>query len=151
MSKLNIEEKNIIDKAISIMENKFKKNSVLINSAELAKKYCQLQIGMKDREHFGVLFLDTQNQLIVFEVLFKGGISGSEVHPRTIARQALLNNANAVIITHNHPSYNVTPSTADKKITERICKVLSELNIAVLDHIIVGSSSSYSFAETGLL
>ena len=75
----------------------------------------------------------------------------SEVHPKEIARYALLNNANCVIISHNHPSGDCVPSRADKHITSTIAQGLALLEIQVLDHIIVALSNTFSFAEQGLL
>lgn len=151
MNTFTIKEKNIIDEAISIMENNFKQNSVLIDSAIKAKGYCQLQLAMKDREHFGVMFLDTKNRLIEFEILFKGGLSSSEVHVAVIAKKALLNNSKNILLSHNHPTSDTTPSEADKNVTEKISKALILFNIKVIDHIIVGALDSYSFAENGLI
>ncbi len=83
--------------------------------------------------------------------MFLGTIDSSAVYPREIAKAALKHNAAALIIAHNHPSGDMTPSNADKQITTRIVDSMGLLDIRVLDHFIVGNDSPYSFAENGLL
>ena len=104
-----------------------------------------------ESEHFGVLFLDSQHQIISFDILFRGTISQAPVYPREIAKAALLKNAAAVILTHNHPSGIAEPSRADEEITQQINKAMHLLDIRVLDHFIVGNQAMYSFAEDGKL
>ncbi|EPW0577562.1 JAB domain-containing protein, partial [Escherichia coli] len=96
-------------------------------------------------------FLNCHNGVIAFEELFKGTISSVTVHPRIVLQRALHHNAAAVVLAHNHPSANTTPSQADKLITERLAQVLGMVDVKVLDHLIVGGSDIYSFAEHGLI
>jgi hypothetical protein len=98
-----------------------------------------------------VLYLDNQNQLIAHETLFTGTINRTEVHPREVVKRALHFNAAAVILAHNHPSGETTPSQADKTLTQRLVQVLQLVDIRVPDHLIVGGRQIYSFAEHGLL
>ena len=94
--------------------------------------------------------LDSQHKVLWCNVIFSGTIDGASIYPREIVKAALYANAAAVILAHNHPSGQPEPSTADKRITERIKSALALLDIRVLDHIIVGDSC-YSFAESGEL
>ncbi|EQZ56429.1 phage DNA repair protein [Escherichia coli UMEA 3656-1] len=77
--------------------------------------------------------------------------NGTEVHPREVIKRALYHNAAAVVLAHNHPSGEVTPSKADRLITERLVQALGLVDIRVPDHLIVGGSQVFSFAEHGLL
>jgi len=113
--------------------------------------YLLLTLAKEEREHFHVLFLTTQNRLIEDVRLFSGTIDGANVYPREVAKEALRLNAAAVILAHNHPSGTITPSQADKQITDKIKEGLLLLDIRMLDHVIVGGMESYSFAENGLL
>lgn len=102
-------------------------------------------------EVFACLFLDTQFRLISFEVLFHGTINEANVYPREIVKRALDHHAANIILAHNHPSGHAEPSTADKEITQLITQALALIDIAVVDHIIVGHPGIFSFAEAGLL
>ncbi|MGM8282498.1 JAB domain-containing protein [Escherichia coli] len=95
--------------------------------------------------------LNNQNQLIAGETLFTGTINRTEVHPREVIKRALYHNAAAVVLAHNHPSGEVTPSKADRLITERLVQALGLVDIRVPDHLIVGGNQVFSFAEHGLL
>ena len=83
--------------------------------------------------------------------LFMGTLDGAAVYPREVAVRALQYRAAAVILAHNHPSGVAEPSSADRRITERLVAALGLLDIRVLDHIIVGAGQAFSFAESGLL
>ncbi|EFL2229084.1 hypothetical protein AM635_001931 [Escherichia coli] len=96
-------------------------------------------------------YLANQNQLIAGETLFTGTINRTEVHPREVIKRALYHNAAAVVLAHNHPSGEVTPSKADRLITERLVQALGLVDIRVPDHLIVGGNQVFSFAEHGLL
>ncbi len=116
-----------------------------------ARNFLQYHLGGHQREVFSCLFLDSQHRLLRCEDLFLGTLDGAAVYPREVAVRALQYNAAAVIFAHNHPSGVVQPSSADKRITERLCAALALLDIRVLDHIIVGRGGEFSFAEEGLL
>ena len=98
-----------------------------------------------------VLYLNQQNQLMGYETLFTGTINSTEVHPREVVKRALYFNAAAVIFAHNHPSGEITPSQADKTLTQRLVNILQLVDIRVLDHLIVGGKHIFSFAEHGLV
>lgn len=141
----------VIDAAKAIMESMMAKHDVKLNSPTLVRQYLMARLGMAEREIFCVLFLDNQNCLIKAEDLFFGTIDGASVYPREVVKAALMHNAAAVILAHNHPSGMVEPSSADRRITTRLQEALSLVDIRVLDHLIVSGSDSVSFAERGLL
>ena len=107
--------------------------------------------GSLQREVFAVLFLDSQNQLIAFEEPFLGTIDSAAVYPREIVRAALMHNAAAVILAHNHPSGNAIPSKADIQLTIQLRDALALIGTRVLDHMIVGGAEVSSMAEKGLI
>jgi DNA repair protein RadC len=147
----NADQNAIINQALSIIANAFHRENLHATSPHSVKKFCQLQLAHLEHEVFGVLFLDNQHRLIEFRKMFRGGISSSSVHPREVAKEALLTNSSAVIFTHNHPIGAVSPSDADKAITKRLVDALEILEIRVLDHLVVGHDDVVSFAEIGLL
>lgn len=102
-------------------------------------------------ESFFILLLNRANQTIGYAKISQGGITGTYVDIKIIAKYAVESLASAVILAHNHPSGNTTPSQADKNSTETIKKGLKILDIEVLDHIILTSDSYYSFADNFIL
>lgn len=118
----------------------------------------QLMVGLFDedqieyRESFCVAFLNRRYRVLGVSRLFDGGISSCAVDQKVIFQHALLANASAIILAHNHPSGDLTPSTEDRKLTDRICQCGDILGIKVLDHIIVDpDGDSFSFSENGLI
>lgn len=106
------------------------------------------QIGFQSQEHFGVLFLDQQHRLIQFKTLFIGSLNQALVSPREIAKTALTLDSAAVVLAHNHPSGDPTPSQQDFEITRRITQALALLEIRCLDHVILGDLGRWhSFAQ----
>lgn len=124
---------------------------VAFTSTHAAREWLILNMAGLEREEFRVLYLNNQNQLIAGETLFTGTINRTEVHPREVIKRALYHNAAAVVLAHNHPSGEVTPSKADRLITERLVQALALVDIRVPDHLIVGGNQVFSFAEHGLL
>ncbi|KYR23133.1 hypothetical protein AML02_24995, partial [Escherichia coli] len=98
-----------------------------------------------------VLYLNNQNQLIAGETLFTGTINRAEVHPREVVKRSLYRKDAAEVLANNHPSGEVTPSKADRLLTERLVQALALVDIRVPDHLIIGGSQVFSFAEHGLL
>ncbi|MEE8119743.1 MAG: JAB domain-containing protein, partial [Gammaproteobacteria bacterium] len=88
---------------------------------------------------------------IAFDEHFQGGIASTNVHSVEVVRRALIYQAAAVILAHNHPSGVTDPSAADKAITERLVSALQLVDVRVLDHFVIGDGLAYSFAEHGLL
>lgn len=122
-----------------------------LTSPELTIQYAKTWLVDKEREHFAIIFLDTQHKIIKTEILFSGTIDSATVHPREIAKRALELNSKSLICLHNHPSGYAEPSQCDRRITRRIIDAMSILDIKVLDHIVIGSKSDEftSFAERG--
>ncbi|WP_333629415.1 DNA repair protein RadC, partial [Stenotrophomonas cyclobalanopsidis] len=114
-------------------------------------RYLQHRLRGQARELFLVLFLDNRHRLIACEELFAGTINTAPVYPREVVRRALLHNAAAVILSHNHPSGDPEPSGADARITEELQQALALVDIRLLDHFVIGEGRPVSFAERGLL
>jgi DNA repair protein RadC len=123
----------------------------VLSSPDETRRFLQYHLGSRNREVFTCLFLNSQHRVQRCEDLFFGTLDGAAVYPREVAVRALQYGAAAVIFAHNHPSGVAEPSSADRRITERLCSALALLDIRVLDHIIVGKGREYSFAEAGLL
>ncbi len=115
------------------------------------RRYLKSRLRDYPYEVFACLFLDSRHRLICYEELFHGTIDGASVHPREVLRRALLHNAAAVILAHNHPSGIAEPSDADRRITRRLKEALALVDIRVLDHVVIGDRESISLAERGML
>lgn len=101
-----------------------------------------------DREHFVVLLLDGKNRIVGFNVVSIGSLTAALVHPREVFKAAILSNAAALILVHNHPSGDPTPSAEDRAITERLRQVGELVGIRVLDHVVIGDEGQFvSLAE----
>lgn len=123
---------------------------ILLSSPNMVKNYVISWLQGNEHEVFGVLFLDTQNCLLEANHMFTGTVDSCAVYAREVVKRALKLNAAAVIFTHNHPSGNPEPSTADRAITERLKSALALVDVRVLDHIVVGSGGeTTSLAERG--
>ena len=120
-------------------------------SPEETRQYLKAQLYSYPYEVFACLFLDNRHRVIKFEVLFRGTIDCSSVHPREVVSRALQHNAAAIILAHNHPSGVSEPSQADRHITRRLQDALALMDIRLLDHFIIGDGTPRSFAEMGLL
>jgi len=107
--------------------------------------YCRSAMAFENREQFRVLFLDKKNVLIADEVQQVGTVDHTPVYPREVVKRALELSASAIILVHNHPSGDPTPSRADIEMTKQIIDTAKPLGIAVHDHIIVGKSGHASF------
>lgn len=103
------------------------------------------------KEEFVCLLLDTKNRVISVESISKGTINQTLVHPREVFRRAITQNANSIIISHNHPSGDPTASREDILITERLVKAGEYIGIKVLDHIVIGDNRYISFRDKGLI
>ena len=124
---------------------------VPITGSERVAAYMEEKLAGLQKECFFCLLLDTKNQLIREQKVAMGSLSESVVHPREVFKTAISESASKVIFVHNHPSGNPAPSAQDRRLTTRLCKAGALLGIPVLDHIIVGSGSYFSFAEKKLL
>jgi DNA repair protein RadC len=113
--------------------------------------YCRTAMAFAEREQFRILFLDKRNQLIADEVQQVGTVDHTPVYPREVVKRALELSASAVILVHNHPSGDPTPSRADVEMTQAIIDVAKPLGIAVHDHIIVGKQGHSSLKGLRLI
>lgn len=118
---------------------------------QMVRDYLAAQLRHQTREVFAVLLLDSQHRLLHFAELFLGTINAAPVYPREIVKLVMQHNAAAVIIAHNHPSGVAEPSVADQRVTERIQEALKVIDVALLDHFVVGTEGTVSFAERGML
>jgi DNA repair protein RadC len=115
------------------------------------KDFVGLRLGGLPYEVFAVLYLDAQHRLIEMKELFRGTLAQTSVYPREVVRQALLTNAGAAILVHNHPSGVAEPSRADEALTMSLKSALQLVDVRVLDHLVVGTGCVVSFAERGLI
>jgi len=113
--------------------------------------YCTAAMARSPNEEFRILFLDRKNILIADEVQTRGTIDHTPVYPREIVKRALELGASAVILVHNHPSVDPTPSRADIEMTRDVAAAAKALHIAVHDHLVIGRSGHASFKSLGLL
>ena len=126
-----------------------RQDGLRIRCAEDVFNYVLPKTSCLDRERFMVLHLDTKNRVIKEEVVSIGTLNSSLIHPRELFRSAIRESANALILVHNHPSGDPSPSKEDEKITERLFEAGELLNIKVLDHVIAGAEGYYSFRDGG--
>ncbi len=117
----------------------------------MAGRYFSQRLRAHDHEVFAALFLDVRHRALAFEELFRGTLDSAEVHPREVVRRALLHNAAAVIVGHNHPSGHSAPSESDRLITLRLRDALALMDIRLLDHFVVGDGPPTSLAARGWL
>lgn len=121
-------------------------------SPQAVRDWLQLTLGKLEHEVFIALWLDAQNRLLAHDELFRGTLTQTSVYPREVVKTALMHNAAAVILAHNHPSGITTPSAADQALTTALKQALSMIDVKVLDHFIVaGGATPLSFAERGLI
>ena len=128
--------------------------NVMINSVNAAGKMVELVCNLNNStvEKFGIICLDTKNKVIGIHIIGVGGLASCNVEIRGIFQRALLNNAMSIILFHNHPSGDPTPSNEDIDITRKIAEAGEVMTIKVLDHIIVGDEGRYvSLAERGVI
>jgi len=113
--------------------------------------YCMTTMARSATEEFRVLFLDRKNVLVADEVQSRGTVDHAPVYPREIVKRALEHGASAIILVHNHPSGDPTPSRADIDMTRDIVAAAKSLHIAVHDHLVIGRGGHASFKSLGLL
>lgn len=143
-------EDSVIREAAAILYGRICQGDVL-SSPEATRQFLQLRLAGLEHEVFGVLLLTNRHRVIGFHEMFRGTIDGASVHPREVVKLALMHNAAAIIMVHNHPSGDPTPSRADETITRRLKDALALVDVRVLDHIIVTAGETLSLAERGLV
>ena len=122
-----------------------------LENPQAVRDYLKSMLRHEPHEVFGCLFLDSRHQVLAFEALFRGSIDSTSVHPRQVVKRALAHNAAALILCHNHPSGNTSPSQADRTLTKRLQEALELIDVRVLDHFIIGDGEPLSMAEYGWL
>jgi DNA repair protein RadC len=123
----------------------------VLSSWQRIVDYCRAAMGHETKEQFRLLFLDRKNKLFHEEVHQRGTIDHTPVYPREVVQRALEVGAGAIVLAHNHPSGDLTPSNADIEMTRAIIDACRPLGIVVHDHIIVGRETVVSFKELGIL
>lgn len=122
-----------------------------IQRAKDVVKECKTVIDDFTKENFVVIGLNSKNKIHYKEVVSIGTLNSSLIHPREIFKKAIINSCCAIIVAHNHPSGDPTPSKEDKQITKVIHHAGELLGIRLLDHVIIGSGEHYSFCDAGEL
>jgi DNA repair protein RadC len=122
-----------------------------IDSPDAVSEYLRAQLRDSQQEIFALLLLDARHRVLAFEPISFGTLNAATVHPREVVKQVLKHNAAAVILAHNHPSGVAEPSAADRLLTERLVQALKLIDVAVLDHLVIGDGAPYSFARAGLI
>lgn len=144
-------EDEIIQAALQILDKRVARGVTIGSPTDAAQYLCLRNAQHKYQEVFSVIYLDSGNRIIEYREMFFGTLAQSAVFPREIMRAAIETGAASVVLCHNHPSGNVTPSVADEKITKRVKDALDYIDVRVLDHIITGGGNHCSFAVKGIL
>ena len=144
-------ELKLIEAAATRMARARVMHRPVISSWDALVDYCHTAMAHRETEQFRVLFLDRKNILIADEEQASGTVDHVPVYPREVVRRALELNASALILVHNHPSGDPTPSEADIAMTGRIRAAAEALSITLHDHLIIGKERELSFRATGLL
>ena len=121
----------------------------LVDSPGAVEDYLRLLIGGRPHEVFVCLFLDTRHRLIRSEESSRGSLTRMAVYPREIVRRALTLNAAGLIVAHNHPSGAVKPSASDRRLTRVLRDTLALVDVQLLDHLVIGTHETFSFARNG--
>lgn len=142
-------------KIIQAAGHKFGQENILdrpvLSSWTALLEYCRANMQYETKEQFRILFLDRKNRLILGEVMGKGTVDRAPVYPREVMKRALELEASAIILTHNHPSGDPTPSQSDIDMTNQIITAASSINISVHDHLIIERNDTASFKSLGLM
>jgi DNA repair protein RadC len=136
--------------ALRLMRGEVLERPVLASWSQVLD-YCRASMGFEAKEQFRILFLDKRNQIIADEVQQKGTVDHTPVYVREVVKRALELSATAIVLVHNHPSGDPTPSRADIEMTKQIVASAKNLGIVVHEHIIVGRQGHASFRGLGLI
>ena len=136
--------------ALRLMRGEVLERPVLASWSQVLD-YCRASMGFEAKEQFRILFLDKRNQIIADEVQQKGTVDHTPVYVREVVKRALELSATAIVLVHNHPSGDPTPSRADIEMTKQIVSPAKNLGIVVHDHITVGKQGHASFRGFGLI
>ena len=127
------------------------KDAPVIADMDALIDYCRMAMAYQDVEEFRLIYLNGKNRVIAEVTQQKGTINHVAIHPREVVKSALDNHASAVIMVHNHPTGDTTPSRADIDMTKKVNEALSAVNIQLHDHVIVSKYGCYSFRSAGLM
>ncbi len=141
----------IVEAALTRMAKGALAKRPVLSSWSSVLDYCRMAMAFAEREQFRILFLDRKNALIADEVQQTGTVDHTPVYPREVMRRALELSASAIILVHNHPSGDPTPSGADMRMTRELVDIAKPLGIAIHDHIVVGRDGHASFRSLGLI
>lgn len=122
----------------------------VIDHPQVLCDWLRLEIGDKHQEHFLVIYLNTQHQIIGYKTLFVGTLDRSIIHPREIFKEAIAVSSSKIMVVHNHPSGTLTPSQADIQVTKNLQEIGSLMGIPLLDHLIVSSSGYVSLRQMNM-
>ena len=136
--------------SIKLAQDRILKRPIISSWNELLA-YCRTSMADEKTELFRILFLDKKNYLIADEVQQRGTVDHTPVYPREVVKRALELGASAIILVHNHPSGDATPSRADVEMTKKIVDAAAALSIRVHDHLVIGHDRHASFKSLGLL
>jgi DNA repair protein RadC len=151
MSEASINEFKILEAGAKRFAKGVAKKRLSLGSWSEVVDYCRTAMAFSDREEFRILFLDKRNGLIADEVQGTGTVDHTPVYPREVVRRALELSATAILLVHNHPSGDPSPSSADVKMTLEIIAVAGPLGVAVHDHLIVGRQGHASLRSLRLI
>jgi DNA repair protein RadC len=146
-----VQELKIVEAAAHRMARARIMQRPVISSWNAVLDYCHTAMAHRETEEFRVLYLDRKNVLIADEAQAKGTVDHVPVYPREVVKRALVLNASALILVHNHPSGDPTPSEADLAMTRQVEAAAAALGIALHDHLIIGRSTELSFRSAGYL
>ncbi len=140
-----------IRRALVVLERRIseERGRVALATPAATKQFLQLKLAPLDREVFFCVYLDTQRRVIALEELFRGTVKAAWVSPREVARGALLRNATAVIVAHNHPGGSPVFSQADLDLTMELRKALDLIEVQLLDHILIAGDRVQSLHDSG--
>lgn len=141
----------VLEQATSLIAQRFRPGTRVLADPALTRQYLRLEIGALPYQVFGIVLLDPRHRLIRSEVLFRGTIDTVSVHPREVARVVVDTDATALILFRNARSDYPEPSEADGLVVRRIRDALALIGVRVLDYLLIGTASEYSFAESGRL
>jgi DNA repair protein RadC len=151
MSEASINEFKILEAGAKRFAKGVAKKRLSLGSWSEVVDYCRTAMAFSEREEFRILFLDKRNGLIADEVQGSGTVDHTPVYPREVVRRALELSATAILLVHNHPSGDPSPSQADVKMTLEIIAVAGPLGVAVHDHLIVGRQGHASLRSLRLI
>ena len=127
------------------------RETLKISNKDILLNYLRNKIGYEEKEKFYVIYLSSSNEVIEFEENSVGTLDRSSVYPREIYKKVINLNAKSIILAHNHPSDNITPSKSDIELTNEIAKGLKNFGALLIEHIIITKNSYFSFLEEGLI